>query len=101
MNGMTGTARRPAPATGRASERTPGAAESSPAPDGPPGARGSWVVSLLVLIVGMFMSVLDVTIVNVAIPAIQDDLGTTTEDVLWMKPAGEKHDLVSEGGFAH
>jgi EmrB/QacA subfamily drug resistance transporter len=40
-----------------------------------------------VLIVGMFMSVLDVTIVNVAIPAIQDDLGTTTEDVLWIATA--------------
>ncbi|MGH8964118.1 MAG: DHA2 family efflux MFS transporter permease subunit, partial [Actinomycetes bacterium] len=49
--------------------------------------RTTWVVPMLVLIVGMFMSVLDVTIVNVAIPAIQDDLGTTTEDVLWIATA--------------
>jgi EmrB/QacA subfamily drug resistance transporter len=77
--------------TDRTSE--PEAADLSPAPSGPPdrsgeqGPAASWVVSLLVLIVGMFMSVLDVTIVNVAIPAIQDDLGTTTEDVLWIATA--------------
>lgn len=47
----------------------------------------SWRLSLLVLIVGMFMSVLDVTIVNVAIPAIQKDLGTTIDDVLWVATA--------------
>ncbi|WP_084211512.1 DHA2 family efflux MFS transporter permease subunit [Pseudonocardia acaciae] len=48
---------------------------------------GRWGLSLAVLIVGMFMSVLDVTIVNVAIPAIQKDLGTTLEDVLWVATA--------------
>jgi EmrB/QacA subfamily drug resistance transporter len=69
---------------GGASERKPEAAKAS---GGPAGRGPSWAVSLLVLIVGMFMSVLDVTIVNVAIPAIQDDLGTTTEDVLWIATA--------------
>ena len=40
-------------------------------PDTPP-AR--WV-ALLVLCAGMLMIVLDATIVNVALPSIQDDLG--------------------------
>jgi MFS family permease len=34
-----------------------------------------------VLIVGMFMSILDVSIVNVAVPTIQKAFGTTTEDI--------------------
>lgn len=51
-----------------------------------PTARG-WFVPLLVLVAGMFMSVLDVTIVNVAIPAIQADLGTTLSEVLWIATA--------------
>ncbi|WP_147259163.1 DHA2 family efflux MFS transporter permease subunit [Pseudonocardia hierapolitana] len=84
---MTETASRATPSTGRAGERTQEAAGASPARGEPPDTGRSWVVSLLVLIVGMFMSVLDVTIVNVAIPAIQDDLGTTTEDVLWIATA--------------
>ncbi|HEV7790957.1 MAG TPA: MDR family MFS transporter [Pseudonocardia sp.] len=42
---------------------------------------------MAVLIVGMFMSVLDVTIVNVAVPSIQNDLGSTLEDVLWIATA--------------
>jgi EmrB/QacA subfamily drug resistance transporter len=39
------------------------------------------------LVVGMFMSILDVTIVNVAIPAIQKDFGGGLEDVLWVATA--------------
>jgi EmrB/QacA subfamily drug resistance transporter len=42
------------------------------------------VVSLIVLVVGMFMSVLDVSIVNVAIPAMQKDFGATTDDIQWV-----------------
>jgi EmrB/QacA subfamily drug resistance transporter len=75
--------------------------ESRPdAEGGPPSAGGtasdtveeapstrSWAVPLAVLIVGMFMSVLDITIVNVAIPAIQRDFGTTTEDIQWITTA--------------
>ncbi|GAA5165687.1 DHA2 family efflux MFS transporter permease subunit [Pseudonocardia eucalypti] len=46
-----------------------------------------WGLPLAVLIVGMFMSVLDVTIVNVAVPSIQRDLGSTLDDVLWIATA--------------
>ncbi|MGH3669373.1 MAG: MFS transporter, partial [Pseudonocardiaceae bacterium] len=38
----------------------------------------------MVLVVGMFMSVLDLSIVNVAIPTIQNDFGVTTDDVQWV-----------------
>ena len=39
---------------------------------------------LAVLVAGMFMSVLDISIVNVAIPTIQNDFGATTDDVQWV-----------------
>jgi EmrB/QacA subfamily drug resistance transporter len=56
----------------------PGSAFASPAP------TQGWVVPLLVLIVGSFMSVLDTSIVNVAISRIQNEFGATTEDVQWV-----------------
>jgi EmrB/QacA subfamily drug resistance transporter len=40
-----------------------------------------------VLITGMFMSVLDVSIVNVAIPTMQRDFGATTEEIQWVATA--------------
>ncbi|NUR87656.1 MAG: DHA2 family efflux MFS transporter permease subunit, partial [Nonomuraea sp.] len=46
-----------------------------------------WGLPLAVLIVGMFMSVLDVTIVNVAIPTIKNDFGVSLEDVQWVATA--------------
>ncbi|WP_445185222.1 hypothetical protein ACTXG6_44015 [Pseudonocardia sp. Cha107L01] len=36
------------------------------------------------LIVGMFMSALDTSIVNVAIPHIQTELGASARDVEWV-----------------
>jgi EmrB/QacA subfamily drug resistance transporter len=39
---------------------------------------------LAVLVTGMFMSVLDTSIVNVAIPTIQTEFGGTTADVQWV-----------------
>ena len=42
-----------------------------------------WALPLVVLVVGMFMSVLDISIVNVAIPTIQNEFGATTDDVQW------------------
>jgi EmrB/QacA subfamily drug resistance transporter len=39
---------------------------------------------LAVLIAGMFMSVLDTSIVNVAIPTIQTEFGGTTDDAQWV-----------------
>jgi EmrB/QacA subfamily drug resistance transporter len=48
---------------------------------------GGWAVPLAVLIVGMFMSVLDISIVNVAIPTMQRDFGATTEEIQWVENA--------------
>jgi EmrB/QacA subfamily drug resistance transporter len=46
-----------------------------------------WLIPLSVIVIGMFMAVLDATIVNVALPRIQGDLGADTEDVLWVATA--------------
>ena len=43
-----------------------------------------WGLPLVVLIVGMFMSILDTSIVNVAIPTIQNVFGTTTDKIQWI-----------------
>ncbi|MGH3789457.1 MAG: MDR family MFS transporter [Pseudonocardiaceae bacterium] len=45
---------------------------------------GGWGLPLMVLIAGMFMSILDTSIVNVAIPSIQNEFGGTTDDVQWV-----------------
>lgn len=52
-----------------------------------PTALAHWVVPLAVLIAGMFMSVLDTSIVNVAVSTIQTELGGSTEDVQWISTA--------------
>lgn len=52
-----------------------------------PKALAHWVVPLAVLIAGMFMSVLDTSIVNVAVSTIQTELGGSTEDVQWISTA--------------
>ena len=56
-----------------------------PRPPAPrPAARRSdagWGVPLAVLIVGMFMSVLDISIINVAIPTMQRDFAATTDQI--------------------
>jgi EmrB/QacA subfamily drug resistance transporter len=65
----------------------PGGA-SAPGAVSAQGAAGKgWLVPLLVLIVGMFMSVLDTTIVNVAIPTMQRDFGASTDDIEWIVTA--------------
>ncbi|WP_084211437.1 DHA2 family efflux MFS transporter permease subunit [Pseudonocardia acaciae] len=48
------------------------------------GRSSGWVLPLVVLIVGMFMSVLDTSIVNVAIPRMQTSLSASTEDIRWV-----------------
>ncbi len=52
-------------------------------------------VSLYVLCMGMLMIVLDATVVNVALPAIQDDLGFTQSGLAWVVNAY----LISFGGL--
>src|SRR5690349_14309088 len=46
-----------------------------------------WGLPLLVLISGMFMAVLDTSIVNVAIATIEADFGATTDEVAWIVTA--------------
>jgi EmrB/QacA subfamily drug resistance transporter len=56
--------------------------------------RRRWL-ALYVLCVGMLMIVLDSTIVNVALPSIQDDLGFSQNDLAWVVNAY----LVAFGGL--
>jgi EmrB/QacA subfamily drug resistance transporter len=58
------------------------------------GERSRWV-ALYVLCAGMLMIVLDVTIVNVALPSIQVDLGFSTSDLAWVVNAY----LIAFGGL--
>ena len=51
-----------------------------------PGGRSRWW-TLVVVAVAQFMVVLDVTIVNVALPKIQVDLGFTAENLQWIVSA--------------
>jgi len=48
------------------------------------GRPGGWLLPLTVLIAGMFMSVLDTSIVNVAIPHMQNSLGASADDIKWV-----------------
>ena len=59
---------------------------AQPAVDTGPDSESSpnWLVPLLVLVVGMFMSVLDISIVNVAISTMQNDFGATTDQIQWV-----------------
>jgi EmrB/QacA subfamily drug resistance transporter len=49
-----------------------------------PAAAGGWLLPLVVLVSGMFMSVLDTSIVNVAIPEMQNIFGVTADDIEWI-----------------
>src|SRR6185437_11897853 len=59
---------------------------AAPAPP-QPATSGGWGVPLAVLITGMFMSILDISIVNVAIPTMQRDFSATTEQIQWVENA--------------
>src|SRR4051794_13195427 len=73
----------------------PAPAPPQPRPASPPPAvpaesaagAGSWLLPLAVLVVGMFMSVLDTSIVNVALPTVQIDLGISANDGQWVSTA--------------
>jgi len=45
--------------------------------------RARWI-ALIVLCVGTLMIVLDVTVVNVALPSMQEDLGFTQSSLAWV-----------------
>src|ERR687884_527419 len=56
--------------------------------------RSRWI-ALVVLCVGMLMIVLDATVVNVALPSIQGDLGFSTSSLAWVVNAY----LIAFGGL--
>src|SRR5204863_4574813 len=56
--------------------------------------KNRWI-ALYVLCVGMLMIVLDVTVVNVALPTIQDDLGFSQSSLAWVVNAY----LIAFGGL--
>ncbi len=61
--------------------------DNAPRPTPNPGAAAGdsrrWI-ALYVLCLGMLMIVLDITIVNVALPSIQSDLGFSQNDLAWV-----------------
>ncbi|MGA9370564.1 MAG: MFS transporter, partial [Solirubrobacterales bacterium] len=59
-----------------------------------PGGRARWI-ALVVLCAGMLMIVLDQTIVNVALPSIQSDLGFSQSNLAWVVNAY----LIAFGGL--
>ena len=71
-------------------------ADSPPTPDTAQDAddRSRWI-ALIVLCVGMLMIVLDVTVVNVALPSIQEDLGFSQSSLAWVVNAY----LIAFGGL--
>jgi EmrB/QacA subfamily drug resistance transporter len=87
-------------------EMTASATPTTAAPD----PRSRWM-ALFVLCVGVLMIVLDATVVNVALPSIQSDLGFSQADLAWVVNAyliafggllllaGRLGDLVSRRGI--
>jgi EmrB/QacA subfamily drug resistance transporter len=58
-------------------------------------SEGNRWIALVVLCIGMLMIVLDATIVNVALPSIQDDLGFSQSSLAWVVNAY----LIAFGGL--
>jgi EmrB/QacA subfamily drug resistance transporter len=50
-------------------------------------AGGHWLLAVVVVAIGGFMSVLDTSIVNVAVPVIQKEFGTSTDNIQWISTA--------------
>jgi len=46
-----------------------------------------WLLPLVVLIAGSFMAILDISIINVAVPTIQNEFGANTSDAQWVVTA--------------
>jgi len=65
-------------------QRPPGRPSSGP---GEAGQKPKWIVPLAVVVIGMFMSTLDTSIVNVAIPTMQNLFGASTDSIQWVTTA--------------
>ena len=80
--------RSPAPATKASKSATAGKAQTAPkAPPGRDYQTAKWGLPLGIVVVGMFMSVLDTSIVNVAIPNMQKEFGTSLQNIEWVATA--------------
>jgi EmrB/QacA subfamily drug resistance transporter len=73
----------------RSPQRAPRTADRVPsaAPEPSASASRGWGIPLAVLVAGMFMSILDISIVNVAMASMSKDFGTSTEDMQWISTA--------------
>lgn len=49
--------------------------------------QAKWLVPMLVLVTGMFMSLLDISIVNVALPTMAADFGVDIDEIEWVVTA--------------
>jgi EmrB/QacA subfamily drug resistance transporter len=90
--GGGGTAVRPSPAPAvprpeQTEHPTRTVRPAAPIPGSGQGDSRSWLAPLGVLIIGMFMSILDTSIVNVALPTIQLELGISSTDGQWVSTA--------------
>jgi EmrB/QacA subfamily drug resistance transporter len=66
----------------------PPSAPPKPTPAAPLSTQtDKWGLPLLVVVIGMFMSILDTSIVNVAVPTIQKEFSVTTDDIEWISTA--------------
>jgi EmrB/QacA subfamily drug resistance transporter len=73
------------PASGLATSPVAGAFSGHGTVDDAAGT--AWRLPLAVLIVGTFMSILDISIVTVALPTIQNEFGVSTSDSQWVVTA--------------
>lgn len=75
-------------------EQAGGSPGATPSAAAPAGDRARWI-ALVVLCTGMLMIVLDATVVNVALPSIQNDLGFSQSSLAWVVNAY----LIAFGGL--
>jgi EmrB/QacA subfamily drug resistance transporter len=78
------TTAEPAPATAEPAPATTGAADRPPelTPFGPDGHPRRWAI-LQVLVVSLLIVVLDNSVLNIALPTIQRDLGASQSQLVW------------------
>jgi EmrB/QacA subfamily drug resistance transporter len=80
---------RTAPPTGPPSSppSQPPRAERGGAEDARTVHTANWPIALAVVTIGAFMSILDISIVNVAIPTMRNQFGVSTSDIEWITTA--------------
>jgi EmrB/QacA subfamily drug resistance transporter len=72
----------------RSGDATPSPDLPAPVPAGAQTVHtDKWPLALAIVTIGAFMSVLDVSIVNVAIPTMRDQFGVSTTEIEWVATA--------------